>query len=582
MNIKGYKKNNNNYKDVNGNMRLVMISDYSGQISMVFAGLDAEKASRELKEYGLEIAAVINDFNRKSTEETMMAKSLRKGNQETTNRKTHQENVSNVALRIAKGINSKSKNNRFNLELLDIMARNHDIGHTFSGHSGEWWLSDVKEDYGIGYYCHNALGPRELIYTNKVYDKIIDQIKDADPNISSSKLEKIRNSLWIIMEGINSHNGERSESEYIPNTKKTELDFKLENLYCHTKKGFDKTIMPATKEAALMRLTDKISAIPYDLVDGLREKIIDGLDNEYKTLLKNIGITAEEIQQCENEQDYVPIARKLQTIFIKDVIENSSTDLIKMSKEMSKNMHELRNINNRKIVDYVLLKDDNEIYTKSIREFVKTFMQILKNEDVVLKIDNGHFTKEERENFREKYKNTPYEKFVLYISNTNDDDYEYTKTIVMEATKQSIEDEQKMARNMVMSNIEFRPSKEFAIKDSRIEQYIEYYRNKDLENYTDEQKERDIDVVLNNILNDEKRNPLFLNMNSRIAMELSTKYLSTLNDIEFMELLKATNMINKEQEESLCRKYKDIPDIHHEAFHQANWKEIKEEQSIDM
>ena len=30
-------------------------------------------------------------------------------------------------------------------------------GHTFLGHSGEWWISNKKEDLGLGYYCHNAL-----------------------------------------------------------------------------------------------------------------------------------------------------------------------------------------------------------------------------------------------------------------------------------------------------------------------------------------------------------------------------------------------------------------------------------------
>ena len=93
------------------------------------------------------------------------------------------------------------------------------------------------------------------------------------------------------MEGINSHNGERSEREYKPDLTKTEKDFKIENLLCHTKKGFDKTVLPATPEAALMRICDKISYIPYDMVDGIREGFISGLNEEYRIVLRQLGIT---------------------------------------------------------------------------------------------------------------------------------------------------------------------------------------------------------------------------------------------------------------------------------------------------
>ena len=134
------------------------LGKYAKEINAVF---EKHMAIEELGEYSSEISAVLNDYNRKSTETTMMVKGLRKSNQETTNRKTHQENLANIAVRIAKGMNRKQNQNNnvgLNCDIIDIMARNHDIRHTFLGHSGEWWLSNIKEDYGIGYYCHNALG----------------------------------------------------------------------------------------------------------------------------------------------------------------------------------------------------------------------------------------------------------------------------------------------------------------------------------------------------------------------------------------------------------------------------------------
>jgi len=57
---------------------------------------------KDLDEFYPEIEATIDDYNRKSCEETMMVKDFRKSNQNTTNRKTHSENLANIAVRISK------------------------------------------------------------------------------------------------------------------------------------------------------------------------------------------------------------------------------------------------------------------------------------------------------------------------------------------------------------------------------------------------------------------------------------------------------------------------------------------------
>ncbi len=553
------------------------LGKYAKEINAVF---EKHMAIEELGEYSSEISAVLNDYNRKSTETTMMVKGLRKSNQETTNRKTHQENLANIAVRIAKGMNRKQNQNNnvgLNCDIIDIMARNHDIRHTFLGHSGEWWLSNIKEDYGIGYYCHNALGPRELIYTNQVYNEIIEMIKQSNPNIGEKRLKRIKNNLWLIMEGINSHNGERSESEYHADVTKSESDFEKENLYCHTKKGFDRTVIPATPEAALMRLCDKISYIPYDMVDGLREGFIIELNGEYINVLEKLGITSEDIQECKETNHYEKIARKLQTIFIQDVIENSTSDIIKMSSDISKLLHELRNINNRQIVNFVVLKEDNEIYPPAIRRFMDEFERIIEQENLLTELKNGGIPKERQEEIKSKYKETIYEKFIQYICNTNQADFNYTVKIIEEATRQSIYDEQEKARDIVRNHESFNMSADFPNRDQRIQAYIGYYKNKDLSNYTEEEKQEDVETILRNIGNEQKRNPLYFNMNKRIGLELGAKYLSTLNDIEFIELLKESGIIDEIKYKSLTRKYREI-NLYDEAYVHENWKKIAKEQ----
>ena len=63
-------------------------------------------------------------------------------------------------------------------------------------------------------------------------------------------------------------------------------------------------------------------------------------------------------------------------------------------------------------------------------------------------------------------------------------------------------------------------------------------------------------------------------MKERMAMMISAQYLATLNDIEYMQLLQDTGIINEEQYKSLTRKYRDIPNLKGEVYEQKTWKVI--------
>lgn len=554
---------NKKYKEKGNRIQVERLGSYTNEIEEV---LKKQGFIKDLEEFYPEIEAAIDGYARKSVEETMMIKGYRKSNQNTTNRKTHSENLANIAVRIA-------KRTGLNENIVRLMAKYHDIGHTFLGHSGEWWISNIKEDYGMGYYVHNALGARELIYTNKIYDEIIETIKESYPEISEAKLNRIQNSLWLIMEAINSHNGEKSEYEYRANVLKTEKDFKQELIYCHTKKGFDRTLVPATREASLMRLCDKISYIPYDMVDGLREGFINELNDEYISVLTSLGITKEEIDICKQKGEYDSIAKRIQTILINDVVKNSDETVIRMSQENSKLMHQLRNINNEQIVDYVVLKEDNETYPVAIKTLMNKFQNIILEDNLLPRLQNANSDMEINAELEEKYKDSPYLGFINYICKTNPDDYQFTVDMIDEATKQSVSDELENAREYVQNNKAFIPNPEFPNRDARIKKYIEYYQGKDLENYKPEQIMQDIQTIINNINNSDKRSNSYLSRDERIAMEFGAKYISTLNDIEFMQLLQNTQIINSEQFASLTRKYKDI-DLKSEVYVQPNWKKI--------
>ena len=359
------------------------IGNFKGKLIDKTKGLKRQIELKRLEKYANEIDMVLTLYNKKSCDETMMVKGLRKSSGETTVRKTHQEDVEKITKEIAKKLG-------LNEQIVGIMAKHHDIGHTFLGHSGEWWISNIQEDDGLGNVCHNAVGARELVYTEHIYDQIIEKIKVHNPEIGTKELEKIRDSLWLIIDGINTHNGEKPEKEYIANIRKTEKDFESEMLKCYGIKGYDRTIEPATSEACLMRLADQISYIPLDMVDGLREglvrdgegKIVDTLDEDYIQILTALGIDRKEIELANQEKTYTKIAEKVKEIFINDVIANSSRGKITMSSKTMALMNQLRNLNNQKAVNNVVLAEDQATYPPAIRKLRDKYAQIFMDENL--------------------------------------------------------------------------------------------------------------------------------------------------------------------------------------------------------
>ena len=115
------------------------------------------------------------------------------------------------------------------------------------------------------------------------------------------------------------------------------------------------------------------------------------------------------------------------------------------------------------------------------------------------------------------------------------------------------------------------------MRDERIRRYVKYYQNLDMSSYSEEDKGRDVENVMKNIRNPNKKSDVCIGMDARISLELGAKYLATLNDFEFMDLLRETETIDDTQFKSLTRKYKDI-DLKKEVYIQPHWKEIQQEQ----
>lgn len=405
----------------------------------------SEELAKILDEYAEEIGPVLEEYNKTSSRKTMMLMQNRVSSVRTQNRRIHQDMVAGIAVECAKKLG-------LNVGLTRLIARNHDIGHTFSGHCGENWLSDIKARYGLGVYTHNSVGPKELIYRHRIYDEIMERIKFYNPDIGAGTLERIRRGLWLIFDGMNSHNGELSELEFRPNLGKTEKDFEEEIIGCHTEKGFDRKIVPATIEGCLLRNCDKIAYTPFDMVDGLNEGILDEIGGEYIDVLTRLGISKREIDEANARRQYEKIARKLQITFARSLIEHSSKSLITMDPEVCRLMHEMRNINNREVVNFQLIKEDSAIYPEAIDVLANEFADLIEGD---IGFNHIRVMSENLELARyaiAEYQGTPNEGFAVYIAGTTPEMYNFNSEMIQRIARNNGEDlsEEEYKRRMAL------------------------------------------------------------------------------------------------------------------------------------
>ena len=396
------------------NVQKVRVDNYAKEI---------EEALDLIEKYAEEIEPPILDRNKSSVSKTMALILFRNSSQRAQNRKTHQEMVEGLAKIAAKQLG-------LHVKLTGLIAKNHDIGHMFLGHDGERWLSNVKEELGLGTYVHNSLGPKELMYRYKIYDEIIREIAFLYPEKEAKELNRLKRSLWLILDGINCHNGEMTQSVMRPNTEKTEADFKEEVMKCHTEKGFDRKISPATMEGCLVRMCDIIAYTPCDMIDSLYEGLMDKIDGKHESILLRLGITSEEIAKANARKNYDKIAKKVQIILLKSLMENSTKDEIKLSPEVSDIMYEFRKANQDIIFAEKNKRENVELYSDAIKRLMIYYADMI-DENIgvhnLREINKNRFFAKSLMNELGKGVD---EEFIRFITGTNSDIYDFNEEML--------------------------------------------------------------------------------------------------------------------------------------------------------
>lgn len=509
-----------------------------------------------LERYMAVIDRELGRKNKRSNGTSMATKQTKQISYETNNRRLHQNSTGKIAEDIAGRLG-------LHTNLARMMGENHDKGHTWLAHEGEFIGSAVMEDLGVGYLVHNAQTMRQFLYHERIEEVILHTIQRENPNISKRELEKIQDSLFLLQDAFLCHNGESAIFEFSPQMYKTKEDSIQEMMNCYIYKGYDRKLTPATIEGCLMRISDIISYVGQDLEDGFNEGIIDDLDEHYMELLTQFGMTEEQIQKAMQQGDYDYIVREIETEIINDVVDNSSNVVIKMSEEMSKKVFALRDYNYQKVVSKTVTGKEHDILVGTSKQVILDHCKILLEEGILGDVldPNGQvtITKETEE----KYKDTIHRRFIQYLKKVDTQNLQNMVQITEMATKQSLQEETDIALECIKNGEKrvYRKNKDIPLisKSARINQTIQFIKEQCPEQGSEEefQAEEYQEMLLRKIKSN-KPMTNYLPMNQRVGCRLAEDYLASLVDREYVYLIHKMGLTTEEDHKMLKKKYGDL------------------------
>ena len=303
----------------------------------------------------------------------------------------HLEEVANIAEFVARRLG-------LNPDLALLTGLVHDIGHTWSGHSGERVLNSIANLEDCGYILHNAMGAY-ILEREKIVQKAEESIRQLYPD---ENIKEFRRLIRYMIDGMVCHNGEGTVGKIIPDFSKTDRQMQEELKRCFTEKGADKKIMPATMEGAIIRYADIIAYIRSDIVNAFRmkeengKKVFTGFDDDYLAiigtllakelnntqflsletkLLRDIYYTKQEIvrlEEMEQTNDSLLTPEE-----IKAKKEERKSELEKLEEKYSR--FEKVKVEYARVYVNTLERDDK----KQVKERVPQFMQNVFKKDLV-------------------------------------------------------------------------------------------------------------------------------------------------------------------------------------------------------
>ena len=351
------------------------------------------------------LLAAINDSRYMKRAENKPMMTPRKAKEShLTSRASHLRQSADIAKRIADALN-------LNSDLVYIAMLMHDAGHTFSGHEGEQYFSELNDYYNGQFFHHNSKGV-EIITKEAILDNAIARIPDMTPELEKSLREDFYEFLDIII----SHDGEVSQGEMSSIKTKTNLDIGDSTM---REKVLEKTMrantsskpsahkfMPERPEGFIGKYSDVIAYLGSDIQDAFRTGLLTEFDDEYLEIFgkmiirKEAGFPEGEVESTREER----IAKaklkitEIQEQKLMETISDAKTEtnrpLITISKEISnliKQLEEPRKKKAREVVDKKIAAEgitNQDEEQKRRRELLDEY---LKNNPVISNEENEDF-----------------------------------------------------------------------------------------------------------------------------------------------------------------------------------------------
>lgn len=185
-------------------------------------------------------------------------------NDDISHRMLHVQLVSRIARDISRALG-------LNVDLTEVIALGHDLGHTPFGHAGERMLDKLMNEFAGLYFSHNVQSARALTVLYPC-------------NLTLQTLD-----------GVLTHNGEMVHSEYKPQPLR-DFGFLYERVSDCEKNGEPavKKLVPSTIEGCVVRISDMIAYLGKDRQDAARVGLVaetdysDGLTNS--EIINNITV----------------------------------------------------------------------------------------------------------------------------------------------------------------------------------------------------------------------------------------------------------------------------------------------------
>lgn len=295
---------------------------------------------------------------------TMMVYPLRsekdeKGRVIATTRMLHYSNAAIIAWKIALKL-SGDKDFASGVSLCALL---HDIGQPPFGHNGEYAQKIASENNNGGPMLHNIEGARKIIHRHA--DKIkyalnsgriieeeakkrgIDKKElkrrieaGLEPGLSLMiQQETLKNgnlpqrAVQLIAMSAGNHNGERGNANIKPNINRNFDEFWAIAKRTYIDVKADRQMEPCNIVDAIVKISDQISSIPFDVIDAKRAGIEDDISEVWaEPIAKILHITEEEaISRLRGNNDELKkMALELQNEMIESVVRCSSLDKIEM------------------------------------------------------------------------------------------------------------------------------------------------------------------------------------------------------------------------------------------------------------